>query len=811
MDSSLRDIFEKDDFEGLYKSIVDNSADFIYIVDFEGNVIYLNKTARDYFERRGVDYKNINLLSFVHPDDVPVAKKSLESKVDGKEKRNLYVIRVKIGDECKYYQINSMVIYKDGKPYAVQGIARNVNDIYNTQNELKERSRELMFLNRFADFIMNNLGEPDKIIKKGLDYVRHFLNCPAGVMYKIDFAGNKAYAVGKYGISKGIFERVADVPFEEEQSWLKNLVDKEVLRGRDVRKGSFAPVDILKNEGYNDFILALASHNKIPYAVILIADKDDIAISRDKLRAFKALVKQLGTGIALSTAHYDLVKSRDSLREANQLWEGTFNVVKDAIIITDRDGNILRANRSTSTVLGLDSEDIVGKNVFDEAVGWCEQCKELFNQVLLTGESRDFEVRLPGSRRYLVVTISPIYRGMEIDKVLLVIKDITELRRMWEELAQAQKLESIGFLASGISHNFNNILMSIMGNLYQLESVLGDDVSPLVKEIIDSIESAVDDAAETIQQLLLFARSAEPKRQKFDASSLLKEIEFLKKAFPSNISVNFHLLTDNPWVLGDPGQIKQSLINLILNAKDAMPDGGNIDVIISRKKVCEGEISSLKPGEYVVISVRDEGIGIPPENLDKIFDPFFTTKKEGKGTGLGLSMVYRYITGMGGVVEVESRVGEGTRFDLYIPATSPPERKKAESDRKFHPARVLIIEDDPALSKLFHSYLTKEGYQVHAFGSAREALKHIEEHKPDIAVMDAMLPDVSGEDLVWTITRKFPGLPVIVVSGKKPAQEVMEILESGKGAFLQKPFKLPALSQKIQELVERRKKSSRWN
>ncbi|RLG27429.1 hybrid sensor histidine kinase/response regulator, partial [Methanosarcinales archaeon] len=226
--------------------------------------------------------------------------------------------------------------------------------------------------------------------------------------------------------------------------------------------------------------------------------------------------------------------------------------------------------------------------------------------------------------------------------------------------------------------------------------------------------------------------------------------------------------------------------------------------------VREGEVPGLNPGEYVVITVKDTGVGIPPENLPRIFDPFFTTKKEGEGTGLGLSMVYRYITGMGGAIEVDSTPGEGTKFDLYIPATTQP-KPEPEPPKKFESANLLLVEDDLTLNKLFKNYLTKEGYKVHSFRSAREALKFFEKNQPDLAIVDTMLPDVSGDDLVWTIAKKFPRTPIIVISGKKPEAEIEKLLQSGRGCFLMKPFKLPTLSEKIQTLIERRKKSPRWN
>ncbi|RKZ29886.1 hypothetical protein DRQ33_08390, partial [bacterium] len=785
----------------------------IFVCDLEAKALFLNNVAR---KKLGLKDKEkisgVNLFDFIHPQDLFVAKKMFQGKIDGEFNKTLYNIRIKLADgEYRHFQINSIIVKKDGKPFVVQGIARDITDLLEIEQELVERSREINILNEFSDVSMRNITDSSIIMQKGLDYSMKLAGFDAGAIYKVDYENRKIIGVYFRGFSKQDSSTVnREMDIDPEAQWFQTLIQDEVKYISNPQDFDLPILTYYENEKFDNFVVALAVQSGIPYAIICLCNRSKSKISKDKLHSIKALVRHLVTALAQATAHHELVESRDSLRTANQLWAGTFDTIKDTILITDREGEILRVNEASGRILNIPADELVGKNIFEYALQWCAKCEQIFPKVLSTGKSFDFEIRMPITGKYLMVTMSPIYRGSDINGALLIIRDITEIRQMWEQIAQNQKMESVGFLASGVAHNFNNILMSITGNLYQLENLLENNYTGAVKDTIQSIECAVEDATDTIRQLLNFARTHKTEKCKFESSELVKETQFLSKAFPPNIHIDISSKIDNCWVLGDPQQLKQAIVNLILNAKDAMPDGGTIKVEIDKKKITEEDAHNIKAGEYVIIAVEDEGIGIAEENLSKIFDPFFTTKDPDKGTGLGLSLVYNYVTSMGGDISVNSVENQGTRFEIILPSVSPPKLAYEKSERKTS-ANVLLVEDDDTLHNLFANFLDKQGYEVNAVKSAGEALKCVESFKPDVAVLDIFLPDEAEDNLVWAIIKRCPRTPVLLISGSKVNSSMMKMLERGKGAFLLKPFKLDELDEIIQSLLERKQKSSRWN
>ncbi|MCD6594058.1 response regulator [bacterium] len=678
------------------------------------------------------------------------------------------------------------------------------------QKQLKERSREIRILNIFSDIIVKNISDKVTIMNKALDYAMRLVGFESGIISEVDFDSKKVVGKRYRGIERNLFNEINKISSKSLSKLLKILLKKEITHFQNFSDIDIPCIEDLKQQGFTDFIIAIANMGGIPYAVIFMCSRNKHLIETDKLRVLKAFSRQLGTALAHCNANRELLESKNSLRTANQLWENTFDAIQDVVLITDREGKIIRSNRASFNILGIAQDKIIGRNIFEYVHRWCSKCEEIFPKVLSSGKSYDFEVKIPTSEKFLIIAINPIYRGENISGTLLVIHDITEKRQIWEQLAQTQKLESIGFLASGVAHNFNNILMTITGNLYQLESELGELHRGEIAETIISMQRAIDDATDTIRQLLSFSRIHSEERNKFDPGEFLNEFDFLRKAFPANVNISIDSNSDNCWILGDSQKLKQALMNLIINAKDAMPDGGNISVEINKKKFSGGNEHNLKPGEYVVITVQDEGIGIPHENIPKIFDPFFTTKESDKGTGLGLSLVYNSIKAMDGKIEVHSQEEQGTIFMIFLPAVSPP-RISTGKERIQFPAKLLLVEDDRTLNNLFETFLGRQGYEVKSAISASEALKSIGAVKPDVAIIDTYLPDSSDENFLWAVAKKCPKTPIVVISGSNPDPAIIKLLDNGRGAFLLKPFKLIELDETIQILLEKKMKSPRWN
>jgi PAS domain S-box-containing protein len=388
------------------------------------------------------------------------------------------------------------------------------------------------------------------------------------------------------------------------------------------------------------------------------------------------------------------------------------------------------------------------------------------------------------------------------------VQDITERRLLEEQLRQSQKMEAIGRLAGGIAHDLNNALTAIAG---YAELALGAIVDGPARADVQEIRRAAERAGSVTKQLLAFSRRQLLEPRVFslnDAASAV--VRLLSRLLGSDVVVRSAIGTSVPPVLGDPGQVEQAIINLAVNARDAMPDGGSLTLETGAVDVDDAFARAhvpMTPGHYAVLRATDTGHGMSRETQSRIFEPFYTTKAIGKGTGLGLSMVYGTMKQIGGFIFVDSEIGRGTTFSLYFPpapsakmtATPPP----ADRDRRGQET-LLVVEDESAVRNLVASSLRKEGYQLLLASSAEEALEIVDTYPGaiDLLVTDAIMPGRSGVDLIRELTGRQPGLPVILMSGYTeetlPLRDLSETI-----TLLQKPFTPSDLRRRIRTILER--------
>jgi len=354
-------------------------------------------------------------------------------------------------------------------------------------------------------------------------------------------------------------------------------------------------------------------------------------------------------------------------------------------------------------------------------------------------------------------------------------------------------MEAVGRLAGGIAHDFNNIITAIMGYCNLLSEDVGDDAA--LRGEVDGILNAAKKAVNLTRQLLSFSRKQALEPRVLDANQILGEMEKMSRRLVSeSIAMKFFLDAKNPLIFIAPGQFEQVIINLVVNAKDAMPSGGTIivetDDVHSEGR---GKPHGIPAGDWVLVSVRDTGSGISSENLQKIFEPFFTTKGADKGTGLGLSTVYAIVNQSGGRIAVESEPGRGSNFLVYLPLVSGvPERvavKKLETE--ILPQRagtVLLVEDDDYLRGLLSRILSKIGYRVLEASNPGEAIIHAEREREYLLVSDIVMPHMSGYELANRLAEAKKDLRVVFMSGYHDKRECASPQAYSKSAFLQKPF-----------------------
>jgi len=389
---------------------------------------------------------------------------------------------------------------------------------------------------------------------------------------------------------------------------------------------------------------------------------------------------------------------------------------------------------------------------------------------------------------------------------VLVFRDITEKTILEREMMKSQKLESLGILAGGIAHDFNNILTSILGNVSLAKLSIEHDET--VFQMLGEAEKAALQAKGLTQQLLTFSKGGAPIKETASITDLLKDtIEFALRG--SGIQCSYSLSPDLYSVKIDRGQISQVISNLVINAKQAMPSGGEIKINASNMLIPKQQSLPLKRGKYILIIIEDEGLGIPPAHLSKIFDPYFTTKQA--GSGLGLAVTYSVIKKHGGHITVESEVGKGTRFSVYIPASDKvvTRNKIVENSEYYGTEKVLVMDDEESVRKITQGILEKLGYTVVVASEGKQAIELFNRAKKggdpfDLVIMDLTIHGgMGGKETIKKIREFDPGIKALVASGYSTDPVLSDYLNYGFDGVLIKPFRLKELGEALQLVFSR--------
>ncbi|NLH49529.1 MAG: response regulator [Myxococcales bacterium] len=384
-----------------------------------------------------------------------------------------------------------------------------------------------------------------------------------------------------------------------------------------------------------------------------------------------------------------------------------------------------------------------------------------------------------------------------------------EKERLQEQLQQAQKLESIGRLAGGVAHDFNNILTGILG---YADLLTDPDFDPkTMRETAGEIRRAAERASNITQQLLAFSRRQMIKPQSVNLNTIIGDsTKMLKRLIGEHIDLMIQPVTEECFVHLDVGQMEQVLVNLVVNARDAMPDGGmvmiRIDPVVLTESDCEDSQDRL-PGSYARISITDTGVGMAEEELKHIFEPFFTTKEVGKGTGLGLSTVYGIIQQNNGFIEVESRLGIGTTFRIYLPRVSAVEPMPVKQEVEVLPGgseTILVAEDEPMVRQLACRILERQGYRVLEAEDGKVALEVLEKYdgRLDLVLTDVIMPQMNGKQLIEKLSTLRKGFKILYMSGY--TEDILGhhgVLDE-KTHFIAKPFTIETLTYKVREVLD---------
>jgi two-component system, cell cycle sensor histidine kinase and response regulator CckA len=502
-------------------------------------------------------------------------------------------------------------------------------------------------------------------------------------------------------------------------------------------------------------------------------------------------------------------RSEQKLKEQAAL----LDITTDAIVVQDLSNQILFWNKGAEHLYGWTAEEALGKNAIQLLYRYPSAELDDNHQMLTECGLWQGELRQVTKEGKAIIIASRwtlvLDENGQPKSILTVNTDITEKKQLEAQFLRAQRMESLGTLASGIAHDLNNALTPIMMTVQLLETKLLDEQS---QEWLSILETNVKRGADLVKQVLSFSRGLEGQHTSLEVKQLIAEIEQIaKQTFSRAIEVHTDLPTENLWhISGDATQLHQVLMNLCVNARDAMPEGGILGISASNLLI-DAHYARMnldaKVGPYVVITVSDTGIGIPKEIVDKIFEPFFTTKELGKGTGLGLSTVIGIVKSHGGFVNVYSEVGKGTQFKVYLPVNQSGKTDCVPAGQHElppgHGELILVVDDEDSIREITQTSLETYGYRVLVASEGIEAIALYTQHKEDISVVliDMMMPSMDGPTTIRVLQKINPQVKIIGVSGLVSNHKMIELVGNSVTTFLPKPYTSNELLKQLQAVL----------
>jgi two-component system cell cycle sensor histidine kinase/response regulator CckA len=504
-----------------------------------------------------------------------------------------------------------------------------------------------------------------------------------------------------------------------------------------------------------------------------------------------------------------------ALRRSERRYRTLAEAAQDSIFIVDRDSRITYANAVSCERFGVNVEDAIGKRLdeaFPPAVA-DEMWREV-SSVFSTGERHSFETSFDAGRGSICLEtwlVPMAIGGEEPDQVMGVARDVTARKLLERQFLQAQKMEAIGQLAGGIAHDFNNVLTAILGYSELLFDRIGHDES--IAADLAEIKRAGERAGRLTKQLLAFGRKQALMAQVLDLNDVLSELQkMLGRVIGEDVHLDIVTAAPLDRVKVDPGQIEQVIVNLAVNARDAMPRGGTLRIATANvvlDRAFTAHHPGMTPGRYVALTVRDTGCGMSADVLGHVFEPFYTTKPVGKGTGLGLATVYGIVKQSGGQITIESTPGKGTTVTVYLQsvADAPSARRADDATASCRGTEtILLVEDEAGVRHLMQRTLERAGYTVLKAPTAGDALALAEDRsrRIDLLLSDVIMPDLSGPDVAQRVVRLHPTIKVLYVSGFTNQIALDSGTLSRRAAFLAKPFTPQTLVMRVRECLDTR-------
>jgi PAS domain S-box-containing protein len=754
--------------ENLYRQLVESQTDIIIRIDLQGQIIFANVAACQTFGWKQDEFRDQLFFQLIHPDDLPQVMENITALGSSFHPLINCEGRAFTVNGMRWFQWNAIAIHDDkGEMIEIQGVGR---DITEQQAALHER--------QLAEAALRQSEEKFRTFSENTESLIWIASADLFHPLYISPAYEK------------IWGRSSQHLFEQPDFWIDNIHPDD----RDRTTQSISQ------------LLSGTQSIAVEYRIL----RPDGSVRWIWNRGFAVYDNQgkLNSygGIAEDITERKLAEQKIFEQAA------LLDIATDAILVRDFQSQILFWNKGAERMYGWLSSEIIGKNLRKilYPAGTQQQLEIPLKSVIETGSWQGELHKVTKSGQKIIVESRwTLMRdsGGEPKSILTVDTDITEKKELEEQFFRTQRLESLGTLAGGIAHDLNNILTPILaaaqlvqGKFFQDEERSG--------QLLALIESNAKRGAALVKQVLSFARGYKGERTIIQVQYLISEIiQIAKQTFPKSIEFSTIISADIWAIAGDTTQLHQVLMNLIVNARDALPDGGNINISVENKFIDEAYTRmniDAKVGHYIVITVADNGIGIPPEILDRIFEPFFTTKEVNTGTGLGLSTALGIIRSHDGFIKMSSNVGRGSKFDLFLPAVEATQAFRIE-ELDLLPGQgelILVVDDEAQIREIATIILENHNYKILTASNGIEAIALYAQHKHQInaVLMDIMMPEMDGITAIRTLQKMNSQVQIIACSGLNSMEVFNQATDANMQAVLSKPYTARELLNSLHQL-----------
>jgi PAS domain S-box-containing protein len=663
---------------------------------------------------------------------------------------------------------------------------------------LEEQKQELLALKTMAESV-NRAVDRRFLFQNALQTIMQLLDIEVVWLYQVE--GSRLLPIASRG-TETLKVSILDSDVEWDDESLQRI------RSPQIRKASAS-----KNEPWAK--ASIQSWASVPilmkdqfFGLIVAASRDRSAFTSKQLDLMMAFANQIGVAVENAVLF-------DRVRKSEERYMDLFEHSPDMYHLVNRDGIIVSCNQTEANRLGYQKEELVGHSVLRlYPPAYHEQARVLLTEIFEHQRAIDgLEEQIVKSSGELIdVSVNTTLITDESGQPVLtrtVARDITEKKRLEARVIHAQRIDSIGNLAGGISHDFNNILTSILGSTAIMKRKM-KRADPWY-HFADIIETAARRGAALTRQLLTFARRGPVHFRPVVVNDIIEEtLHLFERSIDKTITVSYTPPKEFCLINGDDGQIQQALLNILINARDAMPDGGAITIRNATHAVSEPQTPpgiEARSGQFVAVAISDTGTGMDSPTQQRIFEPFFTTKPQGKGTGLGLAVVYGVVNSHGGFITVQSAPGSGSTFILHFPVLSGAEgyRRPGRQPRLPHGTeRILVVDDEPEVREIIGNMLNSLGYQVTVVESGRKAIALIRKKKKfDAIVLDLNMPKMSGKETFAKLRAIDAHIRIVISTGYNDEADTIAEMRDAAEAFLQKPYQLEELSQTLRAVLDR--------